>query len=77
MSANISDLKHMAEDLEYAIDFYISIGGGEAISKLAAMLARVQDKIDQFEAANDLLDDAEELLEKFDEWKDTDIPPMT
>ena len=62
---NITDLKHMAEDLATALAFHKAAGNAEPVAELAAMLARVQDAISQFEAAHDLLFDAEDLLEKY------------
>lgn len=81
MSANISDLKHTAEDLAHVLEFYKKAGIVEAVAELAAMLARVQDKIRQFEEADDLLDEAEELLDNHapnlpeGDDIDTDITP--
>ena len=65
MSANITDLKETAEDLATVLEFYKKAGHIEPVAELAAMLARVQDAISQFEAAHDLLFDAEDLLEKY------------
>ena len=62
---NITDLKHMAEDLATALAFHKAAGNAEPVAELAAMLARVQDAISQFEAAHELLFDAEDLLEKY------------
>lgn len=62
--ANITDLKYTAEDLEELLEFYKSIGNVQGTAELAAMLARVQDAISQFEAAHELLFEAEDLLEE-------------
>ena len=62
---NITDLKHTAEDLATAMAFHKAAGNAEPVAELAAMLARVQDAISQFEAAHELLFDAEDLLEKY------------
>ena len=64
MSANITDLKETAEDLTNVLEFYKKTGHVEPVAELAAMLARIEDKIGQFEEADGLIDDAEELLEK-------------
>lgn len=78
---NITDLKETAEDLEELLAFYKAAGKVEPVAELAAMLARVQDAISQFEEAHGLLFDAEDLLEKYaPPWPeadeiDTDITP--
>ena len=63
MSANITDLKETAEDLANVLEFYKKTGHVEPVAELAAMLARIEDKIEQFEEADGLIDAAEELLE--------------
>ena len=62
---NYNDLKDAAEDLATALASAKAAGNVDGTADLAAMLARVQEAINQFEAAHDLLDDAEELLDKY------------
>lgn len=66
MHTTISDLKEMSRELERSLEAKKAEGNVEAVAELAAMLARVEIAIEQYEAAHDLLDDAEELLEKYD-----------
>lgn len=61
---NITDLKNTAEDLATALASAKAAGNVDGTAELAAMLARVQDAISQFEAAHELLFEAEDLLEE-------------
>lgn len=65
MHTNINDLKEMSRNLERALKAQKAEGNVEAVAELAAMIARVEIAIEQYEAAHDTLDDAEELLEKY------------
>ena len=66
MHTTINDLKEMSQELERSLAAQKAENNVEAVAELAAMLARVEIAIEQYEAAHDLLDDAEELLEKYD-----------
>ena len=65
MHTTINDLKETRRELEQSLEAQKAEGNVETVAELAAMLARVEIAIEQYEAAHDMLDDAEELLEKY------------
>lgn len=66
MHTTISDLQEMEKDLEQALADQKAAGNVEAVADLAAMLAKVEIAIGHYEAAHELMDDAEELLEELE-----------
>lgn len=67
MPAHITDLKGTAKGLAEMLQNAKTAKDVEAVAELSAMLARIEDKIGQFEEADELLDEAEELEEKYED----------
>ena len=60
----MADLKAAEKDLAAAIKEQREAGNMAAVVELSKALGAVELTLAQFEAANDLMDDVEELLEK-------------
>lgn len=64
MNTTMADLKAAEKDLAAAIKEQREAGNMAAVVELSKALGAVELTLAQFEAANDLMDDVEELLEK-------------